>query len=126
MVAGLTNHFEALKTSIKHSSEWIPLIPLLSTHFLENVDGQISPAYDMGLETTVNLSQVLFESSTASCLLQSHRSYQLKYPKTAIFQIEGFDGVQNHEEVINHLQKVASAHGTSLTVRSSRQDKSKT
>ena len=109
--------YHSLSKSISSSSKWTPHIMVKSTHFREDSDGIITPNYS----GTVELVDICRFFDQSHCILiASYQAQTLQYPSSALIQLEGFNGIDDKDQVIEHVKQCARDGDTFLSVRSSK------
>ena len=117
----LSQHLASLNDAINRSAQWVPYIPLKSSHFMTSSDGSIIEnstrkfnQVNLSLFITPEISSPEISSSAVHLAICN---FSFHYPKNAVIQIEGFVGLDKENEVVNLLKGNAAMHGTTLTSR---------
>ena len=112
----LSQHLASLNDAINRSAQWVPYIPLKSSHFMTSSDGSIIEN-STGKFNQVNLSLFITPEISSSAVHTAICNFSFHYPKNAVIQIEGFVGLDKENEVVNLLKGNAAMNGTTLTSR---------
>ena len=112
----LSQHLASLNDAINRSAQWVPYIPLKSSHFMTSSDGSIIENSTRKFNQ-VNLSLFITPEISSSAVHTAICHFSFHYPKNAVIQIEGFVGLDKENEVVNLLKGNAAMNGTTLTSR---------
>lgn len=118
-----------LLQAIDNDSQWRPRLTISSTHFITK-NGSVhvrsieKPTSKSRLQSDVDVFEVLSKKT----LLEENNyvlSKVLKYPKNAAMEMEGFRGIDDWDNLKNHVILAANQGGTKLSTFSSHNSPSK-
>ena len=121
----LTTAFSNLETAINDGSTWTPVVLLPSTH-CTTIDNDIVFNSVSMMPAKPSSSHVdIVKLLSPSFVQETAASSILKYPKGAIFEIEGYVGTVDYEKVATHVKRAAQSGGSALSVTGRKKNPSK-
>jgi len=122
----LTTAFNNLETAIKDGSTWTPVVLLPSTHCTTIDNGIVFNSISMLMPAEPSSSHVdNVKLLSPSFVQETAATSILKYPKGAIFEIEGYVGILDYEKVATHVKKAAQSGGSALSITGKKNNPSK-
>ena len=109
--SSMNDAYTSLELSIEKAKTWTPKIIFPSTQL--KLDDNTCTINENNINSDIDIVKLLSLTSTTG--FNSYAT-DLQYPTGAIFQFEGFNGVEQKDELKNHIISTAQQYGTSLSV----------
>ena len=119
----MTSWCSNLISSINDDSQWIASIPFPSTE-AKSINTIINIASNVPLEETfethVDIVQLLGTLSLSLDAVIKEICNRYNYPTNAVFHFEGYNSIDDKEDLITAIKDAAFKHGTILILEASR------
>ena len=113
---------DEINDAFKNAKVWVPVMCFPCSHISKGPDG----SYDISQkesQSKIDVVQLMRQSKDEIDELQTNLKTNMNYPPRSVFRFDEFQGLADKEKVKNFILEAGREHGTYLTVRNSRVEK---